>query len=659
MEIRKKFLIAFCLLFGGVVLTEPAVFGASKNNSKRAKSKAKKKKSTKKKKTSSAVTVDDLRASSSAVRAVATTTTTTSSSTAVDEATEIANLTANLLSCLSAQCSGSVDYEKCFKTSNIDVYLAGNATCQEYLTAASSEAVRVQSRNAVVSRIKGYLDEACTAAGGKVNGPNCQLEIYYYAKSADGKHSTQRKKTVTMGNTFNCSYQSFGMSAQDLEYKEDMTSEQKIALAQAGIEGVTGLVNAGTQMYSYFKQSKDLKKKNHFVDDGWYVFDGKSLTIAGDNYRVATYDYGASGVGKDKELTCASSDRVIDSNGVSACREVKQYTWPDYNGTYKGENGTQQPIEDCSSTFIEQNFVSGWKCKIKIEKKTELELAEKQSELARSTGYLDYMKGKAEDAQETLNFNNFVLQTTKANYASGVAQELYGENSSSKLCSGKTKVYTSCNQYWNGSSYVTATPCETEASAPLKAKTETASNHQFRCATISSGQRNVPDQIACMELSEGNEDCTYVNNQWTKGGQSKVIGQMKDKLNTTSGQFGQISSDLKAFKDFSNSEVMKGAKSDIKSYNSVMSSYNSNQNSLNEKKKELQDLKEASSTSLNNAIATGSQAVFSAGTNIATQLMTAKNNKGTMTGACFIGDPSRGNVFLQEGQSKKLEWKLF
>ena len=40
----------------------------------------------------------------------------------MDEGTEIINLTSSLLSCISAQCSDTIDFDKCFKTiSNIPI----------------------------------------------------------------------------------------------------------------------------------------------------------------------------------------------------------------------------------------------------------------------------------------------------------------------------------------------------------------------------------------------------------------------------------------------------------------------------------------------------------------------------------------------------------
>ena len=662
MEIRKKVLIAFCLLFGGVVLTEPAVFGASKKGSaKRAKSKSKSKKKDKKSKkkgitgtVSTPVASTEVRASSSALRAVSSTTTTSSSSsTAVDEATEISNLTANLMSCLSQQCSGQVDYEKCFKTSNIDLFLASNSSCQDYLNAASSDTVRVSAKNAVVSRIKGYLNEACETAGGKVNGATCQFTIFYYAKSADGKHSTKRQKTVNMGQTFNCSYQTFGMSAQDLEYKEDMTSDQKIALFQAGIEGGMGLLNAGAQGFSALKASKELKKKDHLVKDGWYKFDGKTLSPIKQCYE---YDYGASGIGKDKELE-GCNNKVQDSNGVTACKKDLTYNNGD-NCMKELSESEKNGMVECSSVTEANLDDAKFACYVQIERKTELQFAEKQNELARSTGYLDNLKSKAEAGQRTNQIQQWVGTVAMGQLASGLGNANFlakdfgassGSSSGSKYCNRIPERFVLCNvtnPYRSPDGCVTG---EVEARGKLSGN--------YKCA-------NIGGYITCYPLgADGDDDCEFVNNNWQHTGSSSTAGgipsaeslsKMKENADdNTKNLMGAINVI---------DGMMKGndeANNNIKSYNSALSSYSSNQNSLNEKKKELQDLKEASSTSLNTAISTGSQAVFTAGTNIATQLMNAKNNKGTMTGACYIGDPSRGNMFLQDGQAKKLEWKLF
>ena len=40
--------------------------------------------------------------------------------------------------------------------------------------------------------------------------------------------------------------------------------------------------------------------------------------------------------------------------------------------------------------------------------------------------------------------------------------------------------------------------------------------------------------------------------------------------------------------------------------------------------------------------------------------MAMKENKGLMTGACYLGNPDQGgSILINEGEAKKLTWKLF
>ncbi|MBR1544473.1 MAG: hypothetical protein IJ638_00825, partial [Alphaproteobacteria bacterium] len=94
-------------------------------------------------------------------------------------------------------------------------------------------------------------------------------------------------------------------------------------------------------------------------------------------------------------------------------------------------------------------------------------------------------------------------------------------------------------------------------------------------------------------------------------------------------------------------------------YNKTLTAYNTNQNSLNTKKKEMEELKEQSSSALQGAISSGTQTLLTGATTLITTKLSADNNKGTMTGACYLGDPSNGNMIMQEGEVKKLTWKFF
>ena len=69
---------------------------------------------------------------------------------------EIASLTDKLMACLSPVCEGSIPYEKCFKTSGIDVHFVSVPDCASYLSSASDENIKVSAKNNVKEKIKGY-----------------------------------------------------------------------------------------------------------------------------------------------------------------------------------------------------------------------------------------------------------------------------------------------------------------------------------------------------------------------------------------------------------------------------------------------------------------------------------------------------------------------
>ncbi|MCQ2565036.1 MAG: hypothetical protein MJ152_04190 [Clostridia bacterium] len=374
MESRKSFLAILTLILAGSIIVSGDLAFAKKSKKTSSKKSSKSKKS---KKAETVVVSDDNSeeriATSSTTRrgSSSTSTTSTSSNTVVDEATEISNLKSNLLGCLSGQCSGDVPFEKCFKTANIETYLAANGNCQTYLNAASSETIRVLAKQQVTSKINEYFKQSCSEAGGEVSGESCKLKLYYYARSADGKHTRKSDaKLQSIGTTFTCTYANFGLGQQDLEYKPEMSAEDKIQLIQSSIQLGTGLLNTGIQAFQAVKASKDLKRANAYEEDAWYKFDGKTLTRDGE--ACVTYHYGKSGAGigltEKNNLTSDDCDGGIgakietDSNGAKYC--TKSST----NINCKTKHST----EDCST----KKDVG---CYVYIEKSNEIKRAEKTS----------------------------------------------------------------------------------------------------------------------------------------------------------------------------------------------------------------------------------------------------------------------------------------
>ena len=94
-------------------------------------------------------------------------------------------------------------------------------------------------------------------------------------------------------------------------------------------------------------------------------------------------------------------------------------------------------------------------------------------------------------------------------------------------------------------------------------------------------------------------------------------------------------------------------------FSSAVSNYNSSQGALNKSREEL----EQAGKDIESGITDLTQGVLGGGTQLITSMMAAKENKGTMTGGCYIGDPTNsgdGTVavfFAPEGESKKISWK--
>lgn len=84
-------------------------------------------------------------------------------------------------------------------------------------------------------------------------------------------------------------------------------------------------------------------------------------------------------------------------------------------------------------------------------------------------------------------------------------------------------------------------------------------------------------------------------------------------------------------------------------YSAAVSSYNSNQGALNKSKEELEN----AGKDMQAGISDITKGMLGGGSTLVTNLMAAKENKGTMTGNCYLGDPEGGGTLSQKVKPKK------
>ena len=716
MEIKRKVLVLFCLLLGGVVVADPLTFAASKN-AKRANSKSKSKKKDSKKKdkkksggsagaSSSTAAAEAARAATAAAAAARVAASKTSTTTTVTDANVLADY---YKACLAPICKdSSVDWARCYKESN---FVAPWGQCKSTVAngVQADESVHAAAKGIVQRMLKNYFTESCENAGGYVENETnaiCAWKICYKAKSADGKHESETMcKNLRLGNVVSCNYNSFGLGS--LEYHDnEMNAEQKMAMLNGVVSLVTDGLNVAGQAISYVQTSKELKRKEHYVDDGWYTFDGKTLTLESEN-TCATYDYcGGTGC-KEKQIsekgkTAEDGEKVIDKNGLIA--------WKDYTGKLGFKTVSAEPKTDigknqytiCMDSKPEDksNGDSGKKfkqcsdmksadwenaeknktvCYVNLKEKTELEKLEKANELARSTGYLDHLQGESDFAQQIIQYNNVGMGQSYA--------KLYGEGSSSStgdLCNAPRYGFKRCPVVSGEAKNdkLTVSNIEDICFFTSGEKSVTINNGSVSEVYLCDGPAG--GDFDCIKISTNGEvdeslvDCDvykggffYHRNSQSKdkGNGSTIMDYKKAdcmrKCATDSVAAASADCDCSGgnqnLKDvYAGLSINKELGEKVSNYNNAISSYQSNQNSVNESKKQVQDLKEAQNTALQGMIGTGTQSLMTNGVNMITTAMSAKQNTGTMNGYCYIGDPANGaQIFLTEGESKKLEWKLF
>ncbi len=641
MEKNKKFLTILLLMLGVGLTISTDISAQKKGKSSKSKSKAQSK--AKKKSNSSSSRNESANSSTNAdentTRALnSTTTTSTTSSTnttttttsTYSEEDEIENLTEKLKDCVYAQCAGDVAFEKCFKTGQVDSFIASNSTCQEHINNASNDNIVRTAKNNLRAVIQNYLKTACTEAGGKVTGTTCKFDIYYQAKGPDGQKSRSGVyKTFAMGSTFTCNYSNFGLNKSDIEYKEEATSEQKMAMITAGIELGMSALNSTIQIVDAVNTSKKLKEKSRYMHDAWYKFDKTNLTV--DTVDVE-YKYGPKG--KEKEL-----ENIDYQCSIGKYKEEKRSddegTY--YNACWKSNNNQKTKKEnECNEkiTFCEKDGTPvGCKneCYVYIEKATPIKVSEKLSELMRTIGDLEGKRQNAELAQQFIGI-------AKTEIATKTAQNLantYGTSNDQVMCiSEKIEIDNNNN------------------SASAAASTKNYFQQKY-CEKNSSGKHWV-----CVDMSKNTDynpkDCKFEGDLWwapqkTGTNASSTPNELyaqtlynQQKNNTTGNTF---------LKDLNN---------DVSDYNKALNTYNTNQTKLNEQKKELEELREKSNSSISNIASQATQALMGSGMTMLTTGMAMKENKGLMTGACYLGNPDQGgSILINEGEAKKLTWKLF
>ena len=154
--------------------------------------------------------------------------------------------------------------------------------------------------------------------------------------------------------------------------------------------------------------------------------------------------------------------------------------------------------------------------------------------------------------------------------------------------------------------------------------------------------------------------CSWNGNYYAKAsGGDSVASQYLENENKNLQERKASATDgenVDANKDLS---LLKGLNKDISDYNKVRSQYDSNQDELNKHKKELEELEAKSGAGVQSIISEGVSTIGKSAITLVTTSMEASNNKGIMTGNCYLGDPANGNLFMVGGESKKLTWKLF
>ena len=452
----------------------------------------------------------------------------------------------------------------------------------------------------------------------------------------DGQKSRIGKNEYTLGSTFTCNYANFGLSPSDLEYKEEKSTEDKLAMITAGIEMGIGLLNTGLQIAETVKTSRQLKEKSRYMHDAWYKFDGTNLTVVTDKIDVE-YKYGPKG--KKKELEEDTTLQCLTRLKESKTDEEGSY----YNACWMNDDKIKSKHPDggeecnekttlCESTGNPDGCVEA--CYTYIEKATEIKVAEKLSELMRSIGDLESKRKASERAQGRINMmtqaeaydsaNSFNNTSGRNNgtknycYAELIYERLsIPDQAIDKITQKKTEYTTTYCRLYDGGRGWSCLNIEDENFDKCKSNFDNSTGHWYYYENSPESESMV-DKLTQQYAAEDSKK-TNTLDEWYEG-QDKIVSDYTKTLNT----------------------------------------YNTNQTKLNEAKKEMEELREKSNSSITNIASQATQTLMGSGMTLMTTAIAANQKKGTMTGMCYLGDPKNGGTPLtNEGEAKKLTWKLF
>ena len=672
MEKNKKFLTILLLMLGiGLTFSDEISAqrkgkGSSKSKSK-AQSKAKKKsnssssRETSERETETTYTTEEdiNRAAGSRTNTSTTTSSSSSSATAYNEDEEIEILTSQLENCTRTPCSDVVEFDNCFKPGKVDTYLK-TGECATYIDNASNENIALKAQNNLKEVIKNKLKTACTEAGGKVSGSTCKFEIYYQAMGPDGQKSRIGKNEYTLGSTFTCNYANFGLSPSDLEYKEEKSTEDKLAMITAGIEMGMGLLNTGLQIAETVKTSRQLKEKSRYMHDAWYKFDGTNLTVT--DKIGAEYQYGSKGKKKDleEEYNCSETSQNPCCSEFGGDFKYEKIT-TDEEGSYyarcKNDNvdstkpyPKDTPNNICNADYKAKNGEK-IECYTYIEKATEIKVAEKLSELMRTIGDLESKRKASERAQRE------IAKLDRNSQLDDYANE-YNEYQTDNNWN-----YNNCESVGgylgDVSNNITLDP--SNIGSFMRNKHPAKDINTGKCECIGNSQGSY-----CSCLTIGSDDKCEFNKSSSRWGikpsatinGERIKKQLDDYNFDENGQVSMIDENNSTAQKLD--AVYKYHENKVSDYTKTLNTYNTNQTKLNEAKKEMEELREKSNSSITNIASQATQTLMGSGMTLMTTAIAANQKKGTMTGMCYLGDPKNGGTPLtNEGEAKKLTWKLF
>lgn len=537
------------------------------------------------------------------------TTTTATSSSAVDDDTAAELLATNLLACLQYPCNGDIDYEKCFGNGKPEAYIRSNTTCLGMYNGAANDVIRVKGMNIVNTKIKSYFAEACEGAGGKINGNQCKINVCYQARG--GNHTSPTKcMEYSIGKQVTCSAIGFGLSQQDLEYKEEMNSEQIGTIIQAGMQTLSGLLETGVAIAETVQASKKLKSGSDVKGkDCWGDYKHGSESITGVKCKD---EWTKCPDGKKKSCNCDASKQKTDSAGNYYCVD-------------EDKNKDKKPTEKwCKSIKAsEWGNATTKECYAEISEYTDVAVQEQEASLYKK--FTDFNKLKMQDKIDQLKQG--------AMYA-GLQQEIskFGQST-----------YEDCS-IWVGSSR----------------GYDINNNFVYKgCAIVATDYNkdhpdNTVDPNACIERQSS---CTCkLTTKECKKAIKKDDGYYLEKPFDYTKEGDKLTQRIN---DIDSAMKTDANGKEKQTLSSATETFNSMQKKVNEKKQELSSLEEKKNAGMQKAISSGAQTLTQAGSSLTMTIVNANNNIGTMTGACYIGDPKSGGaiLFMNENEVKKLSWK--